>query len=316
MNDRTLQVDRKGADHGSGRRDDWPGPKGIAQDAWWSLKDPYGLGTALFAGGLALTPPPSVRLPLAVVAVVGLLAPVLRRRWWFWAVVGTIYLVGASNAAPWPEWDNHRFLQMYVLAALVLARVGPDPARHLRVAARLLLALVFVFATAWKVATPSFVDGSFFAHTLATDSRLAVVPEIAGLQDPGVTADNRAARRAWRDGSVDLEPVEIAISDEVRTLARTLTVATILLEGSVALAFVLPLRGRHQRWRDVILLVFVAATYPLAPVVSFGYTLIALGALQSHLPDRSRRWLYLGAFGFLVVLGQRGLLLEPFVPTV
>lgn len=62
----------------------------------------------------------------------------------------------------------------------------------------------------------------------------------------------------------------------------------------VAAAQLMPLTRRWSWLRDATLLLFVALTYLLVPVVTFGVLLAAMGAAQSELPDRWAAALYLG----------------------
>ena len=84
----------------------------------------------------------------------------------------------------------------------------------------------------------------------------------------------------------------------LRTAATVFTWATPLLEAAVAATFLAPRGSSLSRVRDVVLCVFCAGTYALAPVAGFGWILLSMGVAQS---DTERmRWLYLAVFALLV----------------
>ena len=95
----------------------------------------------------------------------------------------------------WTHADNHQYLIIYWVLAVALAAGSLDPARARAVAARWLLAAVFVLATLWKLSNLAFVDGSFFEFTLLTDSRFAPVATVIG----GVDAHDLEANRTVFD---------------------------------------------------------------------------------------------------------------------
>jgi hypothetical protein len=57
--------------------------------------------------------------------------------------------------------------------------------------------------------------------------------------------------------------------------------AGLLMEAAVAVVFLLPLPARWRWARHALLLVFCAATYPIAPVAGFGWLLLAIGVSQA-----------------------------------
>lgn len=223
--------------------------------------------------------------PVQVLAIAGLVWRPVRRHWALWAGLFALHLVG-DLPFRWSSMDNHEWLAVWWLLAMAGASLSDEPLAALRDPTRVMLGLVFLFAVAWKATTPDFPNGDFFEYVLVADDRLAVVADVVG----GLPADEVEANRALVDelrepGGPDR--VTLATGPRVAVVADVLVWGTFLLEGAVALAFLAPVRGpttaRLRRWRDPLLLGFLVATYPLAPVVSFAWVLLAMGLAQSDL---------------------------------
>lgn len=85
-----------------------------------------------------------------------------------------------------------------------------------------------------------------------------------------------------------------------RAVAQGATWGTLASECAIALAFLAPL-GRGVWLRHALLLGFCATTYAIAPVVSFGWLLLAMGVAQCPPEARRLQFAYLGVFGLLVL---------------
>ena len=227
-------------------------------------------------------PPRGSGVESQVLASVLLLAlPWVRRRWWAWGLLTVVTAAGVFSYVL-VDLDNHHFLHVYWLAALTVACLAKDPAWTLGRAGRLMVGWLFLFATLWKLLTPDFADGSFFAYLLSVDRNLTRVPLALDWVDPEVTSENRIAVTAMRhDPQVEPHPVPVQVSATMDRLAAPLSWVTIVLEGAVALTFLLPLRGAWTRWREVSLFTFILVTYPALPVLSFAALLIAMSLAGS-----------------------------------
>jgi hypothetical protein len=238
-----------------------------------------------------------VAVPAVILSIVGLAMPSVRRSWGLW-----LALAGILGAAAWTKrWqiDNHQFLIAYWCLAIGVASRSPDPARVRRWSARLLVGAVFALATMWKLLSPDFLDGSFMRFTLLTDQRFTDVAALVGDVDPAALDANRRSMTALAEPDNPLtEATVLTGSSRLDALADVLTWWTIAIEGAVAVCFLVPWRriGRH---RDLALVAFVSTTYAVAPVVGFGWVLVAMGLTQ-HEPGR--RGVRLGYFAtFLLV---------------
>lgn len=220
---------------------------------------------------------PEAALWIGVLAIaVAILFLRLHRRPIFWLLTGVAML--AALVPGWWTTDDHVFLVAYWLLALGLAALDPDPADSLARHSRLLLGLVMLFATIWKLTSPAYLSGSVFHYLLLIDPRLSRAATFAGAIPADVVLANLSEVARARDA---MAGTTLSGAPAVSTLATLLTWTTVLLEGALAAAFLLP--GRVPQWvRDVLFLAFLAGTYALAPVLLFGILLAAMGVSQSH----------------------------------
>lgn len=235
-------------------------------------------------------------------AIAALIHRPLARRPGLWIAITAALLVDLPYA--WYVLVNHSFLIIYWCLALAVALRSDRPARVMATSARLLIGLVFLFAVTWKVLSPDYLSGDFFAFTLVTDERFAVVSETLGGAPPGATERNRTALETWHTGG-DTPAIELETGPNVALIATAMTWWGLTLEAVIALLFLLPPRSRGPtRRRELLLLVFVATTYPVAPVVSFAWILLILGLAQSTWRPPAARTVYPLVFVALWVLNE------------
>lgn len=241
-----------------------------------------------------------LRPALLALAAAGLVLPALRERPWLWLALAT--LAALRVVLGWPLADNHAYLLAYWLLAVGLVRLTPDPERLLAWNARTLIGLVFAFATLWKLISPDYLDGRFFRVALLEDRRLEWIAQHAGGLDDAELAERRRFVTQHVDGPAFAReaPPE---PERVARLAAVATWATLALEAVVALAFLAPL-GRFAPLRHALLLAFCAVTYAVAPVVGFGWLLLAMGVARCDAAARRTRWAYLFVFVLLVFYDQ------------
>jgi len=265
------------------------GDPGLADPS--GLADPLGL--ALRATLLVAILDASLfwfqRWPVMVVAGVGLIVPSLARRQALWWIL--FALVAWPLVWNWPFSDNHAYLRAAWALAVALALGAHTPRLTLATSARLLLGILFFYATLWKaVLSPDFVDGTFFRVTLLTDGRFHDLALLAG----GIAWEHIEAFDAVVTAAQAGKP--LPAFDEpaaLGLLAKALTVFTLLAEGALALAFLWPPRGPVHRWRNVLLLLFAAATYSFATVRGFGWLLMVIGIAQTDPDERRTRIAFL-----------------------
>lgn len=223
---------------------------------------------------------------LGVVAALVVIFPTIRRSPWTWMAIGAVHAVLLGTS--WYRLDNHDWLLLWTVLALAVAFAKEDAEAAFATQARWLVGLAFGMATGWKLLGGEFLDGSFFVHAQFVDPRFARVAELASGLDPAAA---EAAREAIRVAVV--EPVASSVTipaDDVRGLAVLMTAWGLVLEGAIAIAMLGPDRPRWRAARSLLLLVFMATTYLVVPVVRFGLLLAALGIGQSAGRWRTAFW--------------------------
>lgn len=222
-----------------------------------------------------------LRLTCGVMLVV----PALLVSWRLW--LGIVTIVTYVNLSQWHSIDNHKYLISYWTLACCLAVSNPVTAEAtLRRNARLMIGLCFLFAVVWKFYAGQYLDGSFLRHTFMTDSRIALPTALlTGVPLASLDA-NRAMVGFLASWPSDGRAVTLASNETLRTVAVAASYWTLLIEGSVALLW-LRRPNVPAVARDIALIMFIATTYVLLPVVGFATALGLLG-LAATGADRPR----------------------------
>jgi hypothetical protein len=242
-----------------------------------------------------------LRPGILALAAAGLVLPRLLQQPPLWLALAA--LTGFRALADWPLADNHAYLLSYWCLAAGLALLSPDPHRVLAGNGRTLLGLVFALAMFWKLLSPDYLDGRFFRVALVEDLRLAPFATHVGGLDEATLAERRAYLALHADGPAVRVPEPPPEPARLRAVAHVASWATVALEAAVALAFLAPL-VRRAWLRDALLLLFCATTYAVAPVVSFGWLLLAMGVAQTAPEARRTRLAYLAVYALLLVVRQ------------
>lgn len=233
-----------------------------------------------------------LQIPLVILCSLGLLYRSMVRESNFWFLI-TVFLV-ASNFQNWYTIDNHKYLITYWCLAWYLAASAARPLEVLRVNARLLIGLAFLFASLWKILSPDFLNYEFFYHTLLLEPRFATLAKVLGGATDQVLA--RSARMADDLQSYDGALTSVAMVESARLLlvAKFLTWWTVVIEWAIALAFCWPAGKWSSRLGDALLLLFLLSTYASATVIGFGWVLSIMGLVSTS--NGKARVLYLSAF--------------------
>jgi hypothetical protein len=243
---------------------------------------------------------PPVFVLMAVACVVALPNPRIVLSPWFWA--GLFVGIGTRQLSDWHTIDDHIVATTYWCGALALGLAAQDRRGTLAASARLLIGMVFAFATAWKLGSGEFIDGRFFRYTLLFDDRFRSIAHVIG-GTPGVMdmanhdglhalgrADTTGATMLLREGSRNVG------------VAWTMTIWGVLVEAAVAVSFLVPLR-RHWAWlRHAALYAFAVTAYVIVPVGGFGVLLLVLGSATADTPP-GRAGYVVGAAGLVAWAG-------------
>lgn len=239
-----------------------------------------------------------IRVGVVSLAVAGIVDRRLLRSAAYWFAMLAVYVVGVSGLVV--VIDNHEFLLGYWLLALALSRLLADPSSGLATSARLLIGFSFAFAVLWKGLTPDYTSGNAFHSFLLFDPRfIGVGPALSGLSFAEATANYDVSRAVLAIGDADAA-VPVFDAPGVRRVALGMTWWTLAIEGLVAVCFLAPPRSFLGRARHVVLLAFLVTTYVLAPVMGYGWLLIALGVAQAPI-EKHRPLLPAFAVAFVLV---------------
>lgn len=246
--------------------------------------------------------PGPINAAVGIVAVVGVLFRPVTRLPALWLALSV--LLAANAALVWFELFNHNYLILYGCLALGIALMTPDPDRVLASTARYLLALVFLFAAFYKAISPDFPSGDFFEFTLITDERFRDLAEVIGGLPADAGAANLGAIREWGEGTRPPGVAGLETGPRIGLLADAMAIWTLFIEGAIGVLFLAARTARIGRFTEIVLLLFVATTYVLAPVVGFGWILLVLGLAQTRLPRRVAHVVYPAVFIALPLFTQ------------
>lgn len=216
---------------------------------------------------------------------------------WF----GLVAVFALSYSTTWAAQNNHDFLKVYWCLGVGASLLAADKVRAVRFNARLLIGLCFLFAVVWKVASPDYLSHDFFNYFLLQDTRFALITEpLSGISAADLRAGQleRVLHTAYGDPA---SSIAVPFASRVAWIAPIMTWWTLLIEGLVALAFLLPEGRGLSKWRDAVLLVFVFSTYFVAPILYFAWLLIGMAVIQC---DRTsfRYWPVAYAAAFVLIL--------------
>lgn len=243
----------------------------------------------------------AVRPIILALALALLLRPAWLRHPLPWLALAT--LAGARVLLDWPLADNHAYLLAYWCLAAGLALAARAPAAVLELNGRLLIGLVFLFASLWKLAlSGDYADGTFLQITFLTDPRFEGFARVAGGLSPETLEALRSQAELHRDGAPAPIAREVPIPDRLRLLAQAATVWNLGINAALALAYLWPGSGRRlEATRHGLLLVYCAVTYAVATVDGFGWLLLAMGAARCGERDRWPRYGYVAVFVLILL---------------
>ena len=233
-----------------------------------------------------------LQIPLVILCSLGLLYRSMVHESNLWFLI-TVFLV-ASNFQNWYTIDNHKYLITYWCLAWYLAASSARPLEVLRVNARLLIGLAFLFASLWKILSSDFLNHEFFYHTLLLEPRFSTLSKLLGGATDQVLARSSSVARDLRSYDSALTSVAMAESARLLLLAKFLTWWTVLVEWAIALAFCWPAGKWSSRLGDALLLLFLLTTYASATVIGFGWVLSIMGMVSTS--SRKARVLYISSF--------------------
>ena len=236
-------------------------------------------------------------------AASGIFLPALARTPWFWGLLVT--LLGCHIITDSYTLDNHFYLSTYWASALFFTYLchPDDRIRVLQWNGRLLLGLCMLFATIWKLLSADYLDGSLFHFLFIGDDRFFDFARIFGGMSPEVSHARGQFLGQLLHPMTDpnLMPMTLRSPSGLRPLSLVVSWWTIIIEGTMALLFLLPLPPKLKKAPHLVLLLFAVATYPVAPVKGFGTLLMVMGYAQCGEEQKDLRLAYLGGIVFIML---------------
>lgn len=211
-----------------------------------------------------------------------------------WLALGVAAVV--SNVKFWFISFNHDYLITYWCLICVLAVFTKTPKRVMRWNARLSIGLCFFFATVWKFLSGEYLDGSFVHLTFLLDQRLEMGAFVFGGLNSEVLQGNREVFTLMQATDPLTAETILQTSPLMAWLSLVLSYWTLLIEGTIAIAFLSPRPQGLARNRDWLLILFLVTTYPFIPVFAFAAILALLGFAQCSVHHSNRLVVYLLAF--------------------
>lgn len=215
-----------------------------------------------------------MKYPLTVMCAAAIVNGRLLRKRWFWVTVSLVLVAG--NARNWYTIDNHKYLMTYWTIAIAASLNVAGERDLLRRSAALLLGLTFLLAVIHKLVSDDYVNGAFFHYTLLTDGRFRVISAFLGIGEEAWRQNHRLVRELMDPLVAAPQSVRLQTNAAVRSVALGLSWWGLGIEAVVGAAYLV-----RNRWfkcsRDWLLWVFVVTTYAVAPVVGFGWLLLAMG---------------------------------------
>ena len=253
----------------------------------------------------ALILPGSTFGPIAnMLSFLGLFIPGLLRQKWFFSVFAGVVFFNFVIGSVWSA-DNHNWLQWYWFVALALVNYARDSQWALALSARLLVGGTFTFATAWKILSHDFPNGSFFEFAGGTENRMAESLNVLGFKVAEDYNANIDSIKSWVSGFEAPVGFELLGADMISGFWPIMAAMTILIEGAIAILYLAPLRKTISWLRDAVMVSFCFATYLLLPVGGFGMLLVAMGFAASDLEMKRRTWVYGITMSFIILMVQR-----------
>lgn len=242
-------------------------------------------------------------VPTSLLAFLAVLDQRLLRQPWLWFAVAATNFLG-HNVANWEFSDNHKFLMTYWCLAIGCSLALPDAARRLASNGRVLIGLVFLFATVWKLTSAAYMDDSMFRVLLVTDSRFfGLAHFFGGFEAADYYSNLTMLQRCIESSTIDYVAKEIPLveSSGIAPFATFLTWWTVLIEGLVAVIFLFPRDNAFTKWRHVVLIAFIVSTYPPTNVIHFGWLILVMGLAACPPEARKTRIAYVASFLFIFI---------------
>jgi hypothetical protein len=182
------------------------------------------------------------------------------------------------------EMEDHVYLYVAWLIAISVSLLTPsrfidEVAQH----GRYLIAVVFGFATFWKLVSGSFLTGTSLWATALLDSRMRPLMQLIGISPESLDAARPDVTAVGRGDSASYA-IDVSSGSSIGLVA--VAIGTVVLEAAIAITHAVPDANRLARWRAPLVIGFGIVTYAVVPVLPFALLLALIGATIARFDRR------------------------------
>ena len=226
------------------------------------------------------------KTPIIAQSGLALVLPGLHKHKIIWVLLALIFIIKTIDN--WWVQDNHLFVNTYWAVTVAFALSFKEVPKVLAENARIMLGLVFLFATIWKFLSPDFISSAYFHYTFLTDVRFMEETKIvAGLSRADIVSNISAMSKIASESEAVSNTLQSNAS--IAMAAKFVTWHTIMIESLLAILFLIPLRFKLSRYRNYLLILFALTTYLAMPIHSFAWLLIAVCISQTRKHEKIDR---------------------------
>lgn len=195
------------------------------------------------------------------------------------------------------------FLMILGTLTVVLRSWNYDWKLFFGTSAKWLIGMIFLLATIGKFLAPEFADGSFFEFIAFNDKRFeGFTSVLLGAQSEMLSENKQVLDTLLATKEPENSVYYFKSTSLISTISLYMTYWTVVIEGLIALLFLLPERVKLSKYRDIVLVLFIITTYPIATVPGFAMSLLLLAFVQSYLKnDRNSAYTLLYLFIFIFI---------------
>ena len=238
----------------------------------------------------------SIFMPVFVIPGLLIRKIALNKYYWLLFAVVTVYfylIMDLENYVP-----NHRHIFAYLSLAITIGLFFNSFEKvliFLKIQAKQIIGLCFLFAVIGKLLAPEFLNGSFFEFTNIVDPRFFGFTANAGNVELTNLHLNNTIFQNLLNTSEPNSSFYLNTSTRLETLGIILSYWTIFIEAMIAISFLVPVSFKISKIRDYFLAAFIITTYPIATVTGFALILATMGFFQSVSKNgtTSFTWFYL-----------------------
>ena len=211
------------------------------------------------------------------------LAPSVARRSEVWFAVAGLWSVAVVIRRS--AMEDHVYLYLAWLFAIAVALLHkPNFLDEVARQGRYLLAVVFGFATFWKLISGSFINGAALWTIGLLDDRMAPMLDLAGVSQESLAAARPDVTAVVRGEAASYD---IALTGYASVAMVLLSIGTLAIEAAVAVTYAAPDSSWLARLRAPILVAFGIVTYAVVPVLPFALLLAIIGCTVARFDRRT-----------------------------